>query len=190
MTANCIWNLAANYLDDYHASRVLPGFQPDAKIRLLRQLREQMEIVFCISAGSIEKTKIRADLGISYDMDLLRQIDMIRSMDLDVNSVVITQYTGQPAADSFVQRLQALGIRHYIHRPIAGYPANVDFIVSDRGYGANPYIETTKPLVVVTAPGRAAGNWRLAYRRSITNTAGVYVPGTANTKLSPFGTCR
>ncbi len=167
--------------DDYHASRVLPGFQPDAKIRLLRQLREQMEIVFCISAGSIEKTKIRADLGISYDMDLLRQIDMIRSMDLDVNSVVITQYTGQPAADLFVQRLQALGIRHYIHRPIAGYPANVDFIVSDRGYGANPYIETTKPLVVVTAPGPGSGKLATClsqvyheYRRGVRAGYGKY----------------
>ena len=101
--------------DDYHASRVLPGFEPDAKIRLLQELKEKVEVVFCISAGSIEKTKIRADLGISYDLDLLRQIDIIRSMEISVNSVVITQYTGQAAADSFVQRLQALGIRHYIH---------------------------------------------------------------------------
>ena len=114
-------------------------------------------MVFCISAGSIEKTKIRADLGISYDLDLLRQIDIIRSMEISVNSVVITQYTGQAAADSFVQRLQALGIRHYIHRPIPGYPADVDYIVSDKGYGANPYIETHKPLVVVTAPGPGSG---------------------------------
>ena len=143
--------------DDYHASRVLPGFEPDAKIRLLQELKEKVEVVFCISAGSIEKTKIRADLGISYDLDLLRQIDIIRSMEISVNSVVITQYTGQAAADSFVQRLQALGIRHYIHRPIPGYPADVDYIVSDKGYGANPYIETHKPLVVVTAPGPGSG---------------------------------
>lgn len=143
--------------DDYHAARVLPGFEADAKIRLLYDLREQAEVVFCISAGNIEKTKIRADLGISYDLDLLRQIDDITSMGIDVSSVVITQYTGQPAADQFVRKLDARGIRNYIHRPIAGYPTDVDHIVSDEGYGSNPYIETRKPLVVVTAPGPGSG---------------------------------
>ena len=143
--------------DDYHAARVLPGFQPDAKIRLLRSMGDQAEIVFCISAGNIEKNKIRADLGISYDMDLLRQIHMVRGMGISVNSVVITRYTGQAAADQFKRKLDALGIRNYIHRPIEGYPSDVDHIVSDEGYGANPYIETTKPLVVVTAPGPGSG---------------------------------
>ncbi|MDD3429361.1 MAG: DUF1846 domain-containing protein [Oscillospiraceae bacterium] len=143
--------------DDYHASRVLPGFEPDAKIRLLHELRDQVEVVFCVSAGNIEKTKIRADLGISYDMDVLRQIDDITAMGITVNSVVITQYTGQPAADLFVNKLNARGVKNYIHRPIAGYPADVDHIVSDEGYGSNPYIETTKPLVVVTAPGPGSG---------------------------------
>ena len=143
--------------DDYHAARVLPGFEADAKIRLLYELRDQAEVVFCISAGNIEKTKIRADLGISYDLDLLRQIDDITAMGITVSSVVITQYTGQPAADQFVRKLNARGIRNYIHRPIEGYPTNVDYIVSDSGYGANPYIETTKPLVVVTAPGPGSG---------------------------------
>ena len=143
--------------DDYHASRVLPGFEPDAKIRLLRSMGDQAELVFCISADNIEKNKIRADLGLSYDQDLLRQIDMVRGMGIAVNSVVITRYTGQSAADQFKCKLDALGIRNYIHRPIKGYPADVDHIVSDQGYGANPYIETTKPLVVVTAPGPGSG---------------------------------
>ncbi len=143
--------------DDYHAARVLPGFEPDAKIRLLCSMGDQAEIVFCISADNIEKNKIRADLGISYDQDLLRQIDMVQTMGISVNSVVITRYTGQIAADQFKCKLDALGIRNYIHRPIEGYPADVDHIVSDKGYGANPYIETTKPLVVVTAPGPGSG---------------------------------
>ncbi len=143
--------------DDYHAARVLPGFQPDAKIRLLRSMSEHAEIVFCISADNIEKNKIRADLGISYDQDLLRQIQIVQGMGILVNSVVITRYTGQTAADLFTMKLDALGIRHYTHRPIKGYPADVDYIVSEAGYGANPYIETTKPLVVVTAPGPGSG---------------------------------
>ena len=143
--------------DDYHAARVLPGFEKDAKIRLLCEMRDHAEVIFCISAGSIEKTKIRADLGISYEMDLLRQIDALTAMGLSVNSVVITQYTGQSAADNFVKKLSARGIRSYIHKPIAGYPTDVDYIVSDEGFGSNPYIETTRPLVVVTAPGPGSG---------------------------------
>ncbi len=143
--------------DDYHAARVLPGFKPDAKIRLLCDLRDKVEVVFCISAGNIEKTKIRADLGISYEMDLLRQIDVITGLGIEVNSVVITQYAGQAAADAFIRKLNARGVTNYIHRPIEGYPSDVDHIVSDEGYGSNPYIVTTKPLVVVTAPGPGSG---------------------------------
>ena len=167
--------------DDYHAARVLPGFEPDAKIRLLRSMADQAEIVFCISADNIEKSKIRADLGISYDMDLLRQISMVRAMGISVNSVVITRYAGQAAADQFKNKLDALGIRNYIHRPIAGYPADVDYIVSDHGYGANPYIETTKPLVVVTAPGPGSGKLATClsqvyheYRRGVMAGYGKY----------------
>ncbi|MBE6792446.1 MAG: DUF1846 domain-containing protein [Ruminococcaceae bacterium] len=143
--------------DDYHAARVLPGFEKDAKIRLLCEMREQAEVIFCISAGNIEKTKIRADLGISYEADLLRQIDALHQLGLLVNSVVITQYTGQAAADNFVKKLTALGITYYIHRPIKGYPTDVDYICSEEGFGVNPYIETTRPLVVVTAPGPGSG---------------------------------
>ncbi|MBQ5901585.1 MAG: DUF1846 domain-containing protein [Clostridia bacterium] len=143
--------------DDFHASRVLPGFEPDAKIKMLCTLREHVEIIFCISAENIEKSKIRADLGISYDMDLLRQIDLVKSMNIEVNSIVITCYSGQHAANQFMQVLDARGIKYYIHKPIPGYPHNVDYIVSDNGYGSNPYIETSKPLVVVTAPGPGSG---------------------------------
>ncbi|MBO5929196.1 MAG: DUF1846 domain-containing protein [Clostridia bacterium] len=143
--------------DDYHAARVLPGFEPDAKMRLLCEMRDEVEVIFCISAANIEKTKVRADLGISYEMDLLRQIDILTGLGIAVNSVVITQYSGQTAADAFVQKLNARGVTNYIHRPIAGYPSDVDHIVSDAGYGSNPYIVTTKPLVVVTAPGPGSG---------------------------------
>ncbi len=143
--------------DDYHAARVLPGFDPNGKIRLLYELRDTAEIIFAVSAGDIEKTKVRADLGISYDMEVLRLIDDITKMDISVNSVVITQYTGQPAADAFAKKLTDRGVKNYIHKPIKGYPADVEYICSDEGYGANPYIATTKPLVVVTAPGPGSG---------------------------------
>ncbi|OUN17250.1 hypothetical protein B5G38_01630 [Gemmiger sp. An87] len=143
--------------DDYHAARVLPGFDVNGKIRLLHELRDKAEIIFCISAGDIEKTKMRADLGISYDMEVLRLIDDITAMDIAVNSVVITQYTGQRAADAFAKKLTSRGVKNYIHRPIEGYPLAVDYICSDEGYGSNPYVETTKPLVVVTAPGPGSG---------------------------------
>ena len=143
--------------DDYHAARVLPGFDPNGKIRLLYEMREQAEIIFTVSAGDIEKTKMRADLGISYDMEVLRLIDDITHMGICVNSVVITQYTGQAAADGFAKKLTMRGVKNYIHRPIKGYPTDIAYICSDEGYGANPYIETSRPLVVVTAPGPGSG---------------------------------
>ncbi len=143
--------------DDYHAARVLPGFAPNGKIRLLYEMREQAEIIFTVSAGDIEKTKMRADLGISYDMEVLRLIDDITHMGIRVNSVVITQYTGQAAADGFAKKLTMRGVKNYIHRPIKGYPTDIAYICSDEGYGANPYIETSRPLVVVTAPGPGSG---------------------------------
>ena len=136
--------------DDFHASRVLPGFAPDAKLRMLMQLSDQAEIVMAISASDIEKNKIRGDLGITYDSDVLRLIDEFRGRGLYVGSVVITQYSGQHSADAFKKRLQKLGIPVYIHYTIPGYPHNVPLIVSDEGYGKNEYIETTRPLVVVT----------------------------------------
>ena len=143
--------------DDFHASRVLPGFAPDAKLRMLMQLSDQAEIVMAISASDIEKNKIRGDLGITYDSDVLRLSDEFRGRGLYVGSVVITQYSGQHSADAFKKRLQKLGIPVYIHYTIPGYPHNVPLIVSDEGYGKNEYIETTRPLVVVTAPGPGSG---------------------------------
>ncbi len=143
--------------DDYHASRVLPGFEPDSKIRMLQQLKDDVEIVVTICANDIEKNKVRGDLGIPYEEDVLRLIDIFRGMDLYVGSVVVTQYNGQSAADAFLKRLSALGVRTYRHYPIAGYPHNINVIVSEEGYGRNEYIETSRPLVVVTAPGPGSG---------------------------------
>ena len=143
--------------DDYHASRVLPGFQPDSKIRMLASIRDDVEIVVVICAGDIEKKKVRGDLGIGYDEDVLRLMDVFRGLGFYVGSVVITQYAGQPAADAFIKRLTALGVRSYRHYPIAGYPSDVAHIVSDDGLSKNDYIETSRPIVVVTAPGPGSG---------------------------------
>ena len=143
--------------DDYHASRVLPGFQPDSKIRMLQQLRDDVEIVIAVCANDIEKNKLRGDLGISYDDDCLRLMDAFRALGLYVGSIVVTQYAGQSAADAFLKRLDTLGVKHYCHYPIAGYPSDVAHIVSDEGFGHNEYIETTHSLIVVTAPGPGSG---------------------------------
>ena len=143
--------------DDYHASRVLPGFAPDSKLRMLMQLSDQAEIVIVISAGDIEKNKVRGDLGITYATDVLRLIDVFKDRGLYVGSVAITQYSGQRAADAFKQRLNELGIKVYTLYNIDGYPSNIPLIVSDEGYGKNEYIETTRPLVVITAPGPGSG---------------------------------
>lgn len=143
--------------DDFHAARVLPGFQPDSKIRMLRQLKDQAEVVIVISASSIEQSKVRNDLGITYDMEVLRLIDAFTECGLFVGSVVITQYASQPLANAFQKRLENLGIRVFRHYPIPGYPSNTKLIVSDEGYGKNEYIETSRPLVVVTAPGPGSG---------------------------------
>lgn len=144
-------------LFDMHAKRVLPGFDENAKIKVLHELKDKLEVVICVYAGDIERNKIRGDFGITYDMDVLRLIDDLRSYDLDVNSVVITRYEGQPATNVFINKLERRGIKVYKHAPIEGYPTDVDTIVSDEGYGKNPYIETTKPIVVVTAPGPGSG---------------------------------
>ena len=143
--------------DDFHASRVLPGFAPDSKVKMLLQLKEQAEIVIAVNAGDLEKNKIRGDLGITYDLEVLRLIDAFRSIGLYVGSVVITQDQGQAAADAFKKRLEALGVPVFLHYPIAGYPTNIPFIVSDEGFGRNEYIVTSRPLVVVTAPGPGSG---------------------------------
>ncbi len=143
--------------DDYHASRVLPGFKPDSKLGMLLQLKERVEVVIAINASDIEKNKLRGDLGITYDMDVIRLIDCFRSIGLYVGSVVMTQFSGQPTAEAFQKRLEALGVKVYRHYLIDGYPSDIAKIVSDDGYGKNEYIETTRELVVVTAPGPGSG---------------------------------
>ena len=143
--------------DDYHASRVLPGFEPDSKLRMLMQLSDQAEIVIVVSATDIDKNKVRGDLGISYGMDVLRLRKEFTDRGLYVSSVCITQYSGQESADAFRKYLEKLSIKVYMHYVIPGYPSNTSLIVSDEGYGKNDYIETTRPLVVVTAPGPGSG---------------------------------
>ena len=143
--------------DDYHASRVLPGFEPDSKIRMLKALSDDCEIVIAINADAIEKNKRRGDLGITYDQEVLRLIDAFTEFGLYVGSVVITQFAGQHLAESFEARLKSLGVKSYRHYPIAGYPSDISLIVSEDGYGKNEYIETTRKLVVVTAPGPGSG---------------------------------
>ena len=143
--------------DDYHASRVLPGFQPDSKLRMLLQLKDQVEMVIAINAGDIEKNKVRGDLGITYDVDVIRLIGVFRGLGLYVSSVVLTRFNEQAAARAFQARLEGMGVRVYRHYAIEGYPSNIAHIVSDDGYGRNDYIETTRELVVVTAPGPGSG---------------------------------
>ena len=139
--------------DDFHASRVLPGFEANSKLKILESLKDDLEVIFCINANDIEKSKIRADYGITYDVELLRLVGILEDLGITINSVVITLYTGQPSVDAFKKILKRRNIKTYIHTPTKGYPLDVETIVSDKGYGANPYIETTKKLVVVTAPG-------------------------------------
>ena len=149
--------LGGKLFDDHHASRVLPGFEPDIKLRMLSQLRDHAEIVIVISALDIEKNKVRNDLGITYDMDVLRLREEFQKRGFLVSSVVITHYNGQMSADAYRARLERLGIKSYYHYIIEGYPTNVGLIASDEGFGHNDYIETTRPLVIVTAPGPGSG---------------------------------
>ena len=143
--------------DDMHASRVLPGFAPDEKIKMLQSFKDDVEIIVAVNANDIENGKVRGDLGITYDEDVLRLMDIFKGMGFLVSAVVVTRYAGQPAADAFRARLDAMGVRSYRHYPIAGYPTDVAHVVSDEGFGHNDYVETTRPLVVVTAPGPGSG---------------------------------
>ena len=149
--------LGGKLFDDYHASRVLPGFQPDSKLRMLSQLSDHAEIVIVISALDIEKNKVRIDLGITYDMDVLRLREAFQERGFLVSSVCVTHYNGQSSADAFRQKLHRMGIKTYCHYTIEGYPTNVELIDSDQGFGRNDYIETSRPLVIVTAPGPGSG---------------------------------
>ena len=143
--------------DDYHASRVLPGFEPDTKIKMLAKLKDITEIIICINAKDIEYGKIRADYEITYDKEVLRLIGNFKKLGLTVNSVVITLYNDNEMVNNFIKKLESENVKTYVHKVIKGYPTDVDKIVSDEGFGSNPYIETTKKLVVVTAPGPASG---------------------------------
>ncbi|MBQ7761043.1 MAG: DUF1846 domain-containing protein [Clostridia bacterium] len=143
--------------DDFHASRVLPGFEPDSKIRMLTELKDQAEIIIAVNSADIEKNKVRGDLGITYDLDVLRLIDAFRGFGLYVGSVVLTKYDASSGIEAFKTKLEGLGIKVYKHYPIKNYPYDIDYIVSDEGYGKNDFIETERPLVVVTAPGPGSG---------------------------------
>jgi uncharacterized protein (UPF0371 family) len=144
-------------LFDYHAARVLPGYDPNVKIKLLQRLRERTSIILCIYAGDIERRKLRGDFGITYDADTLKLMDDLKDWDLSVDAVVITRFNNQPSAQTFINRLERRGVRVYTHRAVPGYPGAIDLIVSDNGYGSNTYIETEKPVVVVTGPGPGSG---------------------------------
>jgi len=144
-------------LFDYHASRVLPGFDPNVKMRLLQMLKDKVDVILCIHAGDIERKKVRADFGITYDVDALKNIDDFREWGIDITAVVITRYQNQSPAKAFKNKLEMRGIKVYLHYPMEGYPTDIDLIVSDKGYGANEYIKTTHPIVIVTGPGPGSG---------------------------------
>lgn len=144
-------------LYDYHAARVLPGFDPNVKMRLLQKLKDKIDVILCIHAGDIERKKVRADFGITYDSDALKTIDDFNEWDIKINAVVITRYEDQPSARAFKNKLERRGVKVYTHSFTKGYPTDVDIIVSDEGYGANKYIETTKPIVIITGPGPGSG---------------------------------
>lgn len=149
--------IGGKLFDDSHASRVLPGFKSDAKIMMFSELKDDLEIIFCINANDIEKNKVRAEHGITYDIEVMRLIDSLRNLGFLINSVVITLYNHQASVDTFIKKLERFNIKTYIHKPTKGYPSNIDVIVSEEGYGANPYIETTRKLVLVNAPGPGSG---------------------------------
>jgi uncharacterized protein (UPF0371 family) len=180
--------LGGKLFDDYHASRVLPGFQPDSKLRMLSQLSDHAEIVIVISALDIEKNKVRNDLGITYDMDVLRLRTEFQNRGFLVGSVVITHYNGQSSADAFRQRLERLGITTYCHYTIEGYPTNVALIDSEEGFGRNDYVVTTRPLVIVTAPGPGSG--KMASASFTMNINAASRPVMPNSRPSRFGACR
>jgi uncharacterized protein (UPF0371 family) len=144
-------------LFDYHAARVLPGFDPNVKMRLLQKLKDKIDVILCIHAGAIERKKVRADFGITYDVDALKTVDDFREWGIDITAVVITRYQNQPSAKAFKNKLELRGIKVYLHYPTFGYPMDVDLIVSDQGYGANEFITTASPIVIVTGPGPGSG---------------------------------
>ena len=174
--------------DDYHASRVLPGFHPDSKMQMLLKIKDEAEIVIAINAGDIEKNKVRGDLGITYDLDTMRLIDAFREYGFYVGSVVLTQFAGQVSAEKFERKLQNLGIKTYRHYTIPEYPTNISLIVSDQGFGRNEYIQTTRPIVVVTAPGPGSGKMATCLSQLTTITFAALMQAMQSLRPSPFGT--
>ena len=173
--------------DDYHASRVLPGFEPDSKFKMLQQLKNHAEIILVINAAAIENNKIRQDSGLTYGAEVIRLIETFRKMGFLADSVVITQYTRAACGGQYRTKLQNLGIRSYLHYVIDGYPDNIDLIVSDEGYGRNEYVETTRPLVVVTAPGPGSGKMATCpFTSSITSIRGASRQDMLNSRLFPI----
>jgi len=172
--------------DDFHASRVLPGFEPDSKLKMLMQLRDEMEIIIAISAVDIEKSKVRNDLGITYDVDVLRLRQEFESRGMQVNSVVITHFNGQSSAIAYRERLERLGIKAYYHYIIEGYPTNVTLIASDDGFGKNDFVETTRPLVVVTAPGPGSGKMAVCLSQLYTESKRGIQAGYAKFETFPI----
>ncbi len=172
--------------DDHHAARVLPGFEPDSKVRMLEQMRDKAEIIIAINAADIENNKVRGDLGIPYDTDVLRLIDVFRSRGLYVGSVVVTRFAHQPAACAFQRRLEGLGMKVYRHYPISGYPHDVSAIVGEDGFGRNDYIETSRPLVVVTAPGPGSGKMATCLSQLYHEHARGVVAGYAKFETFPI----
>jgi len=177
--------LGGKLFDDHHASRVLPGFQPDSKLRMLQQLKDQAEIVIVISAVDIEKNKVRNDLGITYDMDVLRLRKEFQNLGFLVGSVCVTHYNGQISADVFRKKLERMGITVYYHYIIEGYPSNVDLIASDEGFGRNDYIETSRPLVIVTAPGPGSGKMAVSLSQLYNENKRGVVAGYAKFETFP-----
>ena len=176
--------------DDFHASRVLPGFAPDSKLRMLLQMADMAEIVIVISAVDIEKNKVRGDLGITYDVDVLRLIEEYENKGLYVGSIVITHYEGQSGAKQFKETLEKKNIRVYLHYTIEGYPANIPLIVSPEGFGKNDYIETHRPLVVITAPGPGSGKMATCLSQLYHDSLRGIKPDTPSLRRSPSGTFR
>ena len=182
--------LGGKLFDDHHASRVLPGFLPDSKLRMFQKLSDSIEIIIVISATDIEKNKTRADLGITYDEDVLRLRGEFQNRGFMVGSVVITHFNGQPAACAFRQRLERDGIKTYYHYLIEGYPHDVQRIASDEGFGKNDYVETSRPLVIVTAPGPGSGKMAVCLASCIMNINVAFVQVMQSLKHSLYGIYR
>jgi uncharacterized protein (UPF0371 family) len=177
-------------LYDYHAARVLPGFDPNVKMRLLQLLKDKIDVILCIHAGDIERNKIRADFGITYDVDALKTIDDFRDWGIEITAVVITRYQHQPAATAFKNKLEMRGLKVYLHYPTKGYPVDVDQIVSDQGYGANEFVRTTKPIVIATGPGPGSGKLATCLCNLYHEYKNGVKAGYASSKPFRFGICR